>query len=162
VNREGQLRIFRDFAALLDRRYSQAIHSICSERGAKRRRVSATRAGVVELADAPDSKSGGLNGPCGFKSLLRHHLTCIISPTSSHLISPLDFLGFNLISRSRLLRLLRRSLFRGGPRCVWVGRTELRFCSLFVANQVFRFDVETLADCFEFQALLAPELPVAA
>ena len=29
-------------------------------------------AGVVKLADAPDSKSGGLNGPCRFDSDLRH------------------------------------------------------------------------------------------
>ena len=30
-------------------------------------------AGVAELADAPDSKSGGPHGPCGFDPLLRHH-----------------------------------------------------------------------------------------
>ena len=44
------------------------------EEAVRRERASqvAICAGVVELADAPDSKSGGLNGPCGFKSLLRH------------------------------------------------------------------------------------------
>ena len=31
------------------------------------------RAGVSELADEPDSKSGGVHSPCGFKSHLRHH-----------------------------------------------------------------------------------------
>ena len=31
------------------------------------------RAGVVKLADAPDSKSGGGHPPCGFNSHLRHH-----------------------------------------------------------------------------------------
>src|SRR5512145_586343 len=30
------------------------------------------RAGVVKLADAPDSKSGGVYPPCGFDSHLRH------------------------------------------------------------------------------------------
>jgi hypothetical protein len=30
------------------------------------------RAGVAELADAPDSKSGSPHGECGFDSLLRH------------------------------------------------------------------------------------------
>ena len=32
------------------------------------------RAGVSELADEPDSKSGALHWACGFKSHLRHHL----------------------------------------------------------------------------------------
>ena len=31
------------------------------------------QAGVAELADAPDSKSGSPHGECGFDSLLRHH-----------------------------------------------------------------------------------------
>ena len=31
------------------------------------------RAGVSELADEPDSKSGALHWACGFKSHLRHH-----------------------------------------------------------------------------------------
>ena len=30
------------------------------------------RAEVAELADAPDSKSGGAHAPCGFDSHLRH------------------------------------------------------------------------------------------
>src|SRR5437870_1324671 len=30
------------------------------------------RAEVAELVDAPDSKSGGVHAPCGFKSHLRH------------------------------------------------------------------------------------------
>src|SRR5215218_10040086 len=34
--------------------------------------VLLTRAEVAELADAPDSKSGGPRGPCGFDSHLRH------------------------------------------------------------------------------------------
>jgi hypothetical protein len=29
---------------------------------------------VAKLADAADSKSAGVHSPCGFDSLLRHHL----------------------------------------------------------------------------------------
>ncbi len=35
-------------------------------------RTMSNRAGVAELADAPDSKSGGAHPPCGFDSHLRH------------------------------------------------------------------------------------------
>jgi hypothetical protein len=35
------------------------------------------RAGVVKLADAPDSKSGGLYRPCRFDSDLRHHISSL-------------------------------------------------------------------------------------
>ena len=37
------------------------------------RSVRPLQAGVAELADAPDSKSGSPHGECGFDSLLRHH-----------------------------------------------------------------------------------------
>lgn len=32
-----------------------------------------------EMANTPDLKSGGLNGPCWFKSSLRHHLLMVLS-----------------------------------------------------------------------------------
>src|SRR6516162_6015125 len=45
------------------------------------------RAGVVKLADAPDSKSGGVHPPCGFDSHLRHHLN---PPPGNTLARPAD------------------------------------------------------------------------
>lgn len=36
-------------------------------------RLVGALAPVAELADAADSKSAGLQGPCGFDSRLRHH-----------------------------------------------------------------------------------------
>ncbi len=32
---------------------------------------------MVEQADAPDSKSGGVHPPCGFDSRLRHHFSAV-------------------------------------------------------------------------------------
>ena len=37
---------------------------------------------VAELVDAPDSKSGGVYAPCGFKSHLRHPLASLAGEPS--------------------------------------------------------------------------------
>jgi hypothetical protein len=55
-----------------------AVSSVGSEHLPYKQRVGGsnpslpTRARVAELADAPDSKSGGLQNPCGFDSRLLH------------------------------------------------------------------------------------------
>jgi hypothetical protein len=43
------------------------------------------RAEVAELADAPDSKSGGAHAPCGFDSHLRHSSAFLASTALSRL-----------------------------------------------------------------------------
>ena len=46
-------------------------------------------AGVAELADAPDSKSGGWQHPWGFNSPLRHHRISTLSKSPSLYLIPL-------------------------------------------------------------------------
>ena len=46
-------------------------------------------AGVAELADAPDSKSGGRRLPCGFDPRLRHHRLRVVRTLSRAQWQPL-------------------------------------------------------------------------
>ena len=46
------------------------------------------RAGVAKLADARDSKSRGLQGPCGFDPHLRHHRAAHHDSSNTQLSSP--------------------------------------------------------------------------
>jgi hypothetical protein len=55
-----------------------------------------SHAGVSELADEPDSKSGALHWACGFKSHLRHHFRI------SNLAKFPQFLGQNRTTRHRM------------------------------------------------------------